>query len=351
MAAKVFISYRRDDSKYQAHRIYDAFERVLGRESVFMDVGSIPPGANFRKILKEWVDQCEILLALIGPGWIDATDPKTGRRRLENPNDFVRIEIAEALARDIPLAPILLDGTPVPDGGRLPDDLKALVDRQAELVEFRTFDADVARLIKKLGLAPASMVRSTTQYTEPSRWAAELHEHRLDRREFWRLLEIAYANWSVKPNSDRSLRDVVRSAQMPSELPLVDNSKFPDWAWTAEERCAGDARYLLQFTSAIYVAAKPPMVVKSQLLGSSGEFDRFDTIRMELAKFWDAWGRQEPLEQVIREQRADTFLKAHASEVKILTFLDIARVRWANSDLPGKSGLFRLGRRNAETGV
>ena len=61
-----------------------------------------------------------MLLALIGPGWIDASDPKTGRRRLENPSDFVRIEIAAALARDIPVVPVLLDGAPMPDATSCP---------------------------------------------------------------------------------------------------------------------------------------------------------------------------------------------------------------------------------------
>jgi hypothetical protein len=73
--------------------IYSAFASQLGRESLFADVDTIPPGANFRKILKEWVDQCDALLALIGPEWIDAKDPATGCKLLENPSDFVRIEI------------------------------------------------------------------------------------------------------------------------------------------------------------------------------------------------------------------------------------------------------------------
>jgi Sulfatase-modifying factor enzyme 1/TIR domain len=156
MAAKVFISYRRNDTKYQARMIHEAFSRVLPREHVFMDVNSIGPGANFRKSLKDWVDSCEVLLALIGPDWANATDPNTGRRRLENPSDLVRIEIGEALARSIPVVPTLIDGTPMADVASLPDDLKELVDRQAEFVEYRTFDADVERLIKKLGLAEAS---------------------------------------------------------------------------------------------------------------------------------------------------------------------------------------------------
>jgi Hsp70 protein/TIR domain len=156
MAAKVFISYRREDSRYQARMIHLAFCKAIPSDHVFMDVDSIPPGANFRKTLKGWVDECEVLLALIGPGWIDARDPKTKGRRLDNRNDFVRIEIGEALARGIPVVPVLLDGTEMPDVGLLPEDLKELVDRQAEFVEFRTFEADVDRLIRKLGLSQAA---------------------------------------------------------------------------------------------------------------------------------------------------------------------------------------------------
>jgi hypothetical protein len=152
MAAKVFISYRRADSRYQARMIHAAFCQAVPRDHVFMDVDSIPLGANFRNTLKEWVDQCEILLALIGPGWTNATDPNTGERRLDDAGDFVRIEISEALARDIPVVPVLLDGTPMPDPNLLPPDLRGLIDRQAEFVEYRTFDVDVARLIRKLGL-------------------------------------------------------------------------------------------------------------------------------------------------------------------------------------------------------
>jgi len=132
MAAKVFISYRRDDSKYQARMIHSAFCKVIPSDHVFMDVDSIPPGANFRKILKDWVDQCEVLLALIGPGWIDVRDPKTNGRRLDNKSDFVRIEIGEALARDIPVVPVLIDGAPMPHVDRLPDDLNSSsVDRRS----------------------------------------------------------------------------------------------------------------------------------------------------------------------------------------------------------------------------
>ena len=70
-------------------------------------------------------------------------------------------------------------------------------------------------------------------------WEEQFHEHRLDRREFNRLLKAAFANWSMKPTGDRSLEDIARGSQIPTDLPLTDNSKFPHWAWAAEERCTG----------------------------------------------------------------------------------------------------------------
>ena len=163
----IFISYRRDDSKYQARMIYQSFARVVSAKDLFMDVDSIPPGADFVKILKDWVDGCDILLALIGPGWINATDPKTGRRRLDNPHDFVRIEIGEALKRDIPVVPVLLDGTNMPAADELPDDLKALRQRNAEFVDYRTFDHDVQRLIAKLVPAATTAKHDDGRHVPP----------------------------------------------------------------------------------------------------------------------------------------------------------------------------------------
>jgi hypothetical protein len=150
MTAKVFISYRRDDTRYQARMIHEAFSKVIPRDHVFMDVSSVPIGREFTPILEEWVDHCDVLLALIGPGWIDARDSKTGQRRLDNPSDLTRTEIREALVRGIPVVPVLIDGTPMPEIQRLPDDLKALVLRQAAFVEYRTFEADVERLINSV---------------------------------------------------------------------------------------------------------------------------------------------------------------------------------------------------------
>jgi formylglycine-generating enzyme required for sulfatase activity len=167
MPSKVFISYRRDDAKWQAREIYRALTAVLPQDHVFMDIDSIPPGADFVQILEGWVEQCDILLALIGKDWIDTLDPKSGKRRLENPQDFVRIEVRKALARGVPVVPVLLDGAAMPDVGRLPNDLKGLVRRNAEFVVHRTVDADVGRLIAKLGLAEGRGKRPKLGYGMP----------------------------------------------------------------------------------------------------------------------------------------------------------------------------------------
>jgi len=111
MAAKVFLCYRRDDSAGYAGRVQDRLEREFGRDLLFMDVDAIPLGVNFSKILREEVAKCGVLLAVIGPKWLDARD-KNGNRRLEDPSDFVRIEIAAALQRDIPVIPTRVRARP-----------------------------------------------------------------------------------------------------------------------------------------------------------------------------------------------------------------------------------------------
>src|SRR5262245_4034564 len=157
-SAKVFISYRREDSKWPARQLYNSFLRHLPHGQVFIDIDSIPPGADFVEILEHQFEEFEIVLALIGPGWIGNADPKTGRRRLDNPKDFVRIEICAALSRGIPVVPVLLDGTPMPEVDQLPEDMRMLTRKQAEIVAYHTFETDVNRLIRRLGLSTAKDV-------------------------------------------------------------------------------------------------------------------------------------------------------------------------------------------------
>jgi hypothetical protein len=148
-AAKVFISYRRQDSAGHAGRVQDRLQREFGPNLVFMDVDAIPLGTNFSKVLHEEVAKCGVLLAVIGPNWPDSRD-EHGNRRLDDPNDFVRIEIAAALQRNIPVIPILLDGATIPKANQLPEDLKELASRNGLEIRHASFHDDMTRLIRGL---------------------------------------------------------------------------------------------------------------------------------------------------------------------------------------------------------
>ncbi len=145
----IFISYRRGDSEGQAGRLYDDLIRQFGAGSVFMDVAAIDPGLDFRKVIDRNVSQCGVLLALIGPTWLEAED-ESGTRRLYNPLDFVRLETAAALKRDIPVVPVLVGKARMPRADELPDDLKELAYRNGVELTHARWDTDVQLLVKAL---------------------------------------------------------------------------------------------------------------------------------------------------------------------------------------------------------
>jgi hypothetical protein len=149
MPSKVFISYRRAESAGHAGRVHDRLASEFGSDLLFMDVDAIPLGVNFVKVLREEVAKCDVLLALIGPNWLNVRDEQ-GNRRLDNPHDFMRIEIATALQRDVPVIPILLDGTRMPEADQLPKDLEELALRNGLDVRHASFHFDMDKLVRGL---------------------------------------------------------------------------------------------------------------------------------------------------------------------------------------------------------
>ncbi len=144
----VFISYRRDDCPGHAGRLYDRLAAQLGRDRVFIDVDSIEPGVDFGDRLAEAVGACGMLIALIGTGWVNATD-RDGRRRLDDPADFVRLEIVSGLARSgLRVIPVRVEGAQMPRAEELPPDLKPLARRNALELSHSRWDYDVSRLIE-----------------------------------------------------------------------------------------------------------------------------------------------------------------------------------------------------------
>jgi hypothetical protein len=149
MNGQMFISYRREESRWSAGRLYDRLTKHFDRKQVFMDIDGIALGDDFVKVIEQRVGECDVLIAVIGTSWLTSTDEQGGRR-LDNPDDFVRMEIATALRRDIRVIPVLVDAALMPRSTDLPDDLKALVRRNGLRVSDTGFDDDCRRLISAI---------------------------------------------------------------------------------------------------------------------------------------------------------------------------------------------------------
>ena len=146
MSGQIFISYRREDSAPWARLAYQSLSQRFPQSRIFMDVDNLPPGIDFVEAIEKSVGACDVQLVVIGKRWLMARDDKR-RRRLDNPEDFVRLEIATALKRGIRVIPVLVDGASMPRAGELPEDLKSLTRRQALAVSHDRFRADAERLV------------------------------------------------------------------------------------------------------------------------------------------------------------------------------------------------------------
>jgi hypothetical protein len=145
---KIFVSYRRDDSGGHAGRLYADLVKHFGAGQIFMDIGTIKAGEDFYEAIDGSVRSCDVLIAIIGKQWLTIRDGD--ERRLNNPNDFVRLEIVEALSRDILVIPALVQGATIPHPKDLPDELESLSHRQRCEISDTRWDYDVKQLIKRL---------------------------------------------------------------------------------------------------------------------------------------------------------------------------------------------------------
>jgi hypothetical protein len=152
----VFISYRRDDAAGYAGRLEEALEKRLGRGSVFRDVLDIAPGADFVEAIRQRLAGAQTVLVLIGPRWAGGDSPSA--RRIDDEQDFVRLEVQEALASGARLIPVLLPGARMPTEAELPQPLRALARRNAMGLGDTHWQADVDRLVASIGPAPPRRV-------------------------------------------------------------------------------------------------------------------------------------------------------------------------------------------------
>jgi hypothetical protein len=146
----IYLSYRRTDSAAYAGRLFDHLSRQFGPGSVFMDIqGGIAPGQDFARAIESALNACDAVLVVIGNSWTSSTG-KDARRRLDDPKDWVRLEVAAALRRNVLVVPILVDAACLPDPASLPEELQPLCGRNAcELSDLR-WSFDVGELVKYL---------------------------------------------------------------------------------------------------------------------------------------------------------------------------------------------------------
>ena len=142
----IFVSYRRQETGPVAGRLYDRLADRFGKSHVFIDVDAIEPGVDFAEEIFRAVAACRVLLAIIGPSWLTAADER-GSRRLEDPQDWVRLEIQAALTRGVRVIPILVEGAVMPAPDDLPDSLAGLARRHALRIRHESFGSDAGRLM------------------------------------------------------------------------------------------------------------------------------------------------------------------------------------------------------------
>ncbi len=143
----IFLSYRREDSSGYAIGLYDRLRKRFPKHPLFMDIDTLEPGLDFREVIEQAVGSCDVLIALIGKNWLVVNDEE-GHRRLDNPNDWVRLEIQTALQRGIRVIPTLVGGAKMPKAEALPGPLANLAGRHALEVSDTRFHTDADRLIR-----------------------------------------------------------------------------------------------------------------------------------------------------------------------------------------------------------
>src|SRR6266699_929602 len=169
----IAISYRREDSTSIAGRLHDRLRAEFGNENVFMDFDSIPYGVDFRDHIAQTLEAAEVLVAVIGPGWLGQHVGES-TRRIDDPSDFVRLEIAGALQRGIPVIPVLVDDTPMPKPDMLPPDMQTFAFRNALVLDTGIdFHHHADRLVAGIRqLLERVVPKPTTTPEEPNRTEA-----------------------------------------------------------------------------------------------------------------------------------------------------------------------------------
>jgi hypothetical protein len=168
----IFINYRREDSEGVTGRLYDTLRSHFSQKKLYMDIENIEPGMDFVEAIENALAQCDVLLVVIGKQWVNIRDD-AGRRRLDNLNDYVRLEIEIALKQNMRIIPVLVEGATMPNAQEIPDELANLTRRNAVEITSTRWNYDTERLMKTLGKVVKPMIHLRSKPLTVSREGAQ----------------------------------------------------------------------------------------------------------------------------------------------------------------------------------
>ncbi|MHC4560060.1 MAG: 4Fe-4S binding protein [Planctomycetota bacterium] len=217
--ARIFISYRRDDSSGYAGRLYDRLAEMFGRQEMFMDVDDIQPGLDFVEVIREAVWSCDVFIVLIGKRWRP--------QRLRDPKDPVRIEIMTAFEKGIHVIPVLIDGAKMPPGEALPQPLEKLSRLNALGLVHARFDATYEKLLRTLQTVLAKPYAMSQPKSEEEEYVS------LDKRTYARKKKKRARSEGAVVDEEKCTGCEVCVAECPSEAITMVGDK----AYVDEEEC------------------------------------------------------------------------------------------------------------------
>lgn len=225
---RIFVNYRRDDDPGFTQALFQRLEQAFSIDQLFMDVeGHIKAGDDFVHVLRDQISRCDILLVVIGPRWLTSRD-RSGALRLENPNDFVRMEIAWALQLNTHLIPVLVGGAEMPRPDQLPEAIKSLSYRHALRLTIERFKVDTDGLITKLQAALAQIRTARRLQKEiETTFSAVLRRDHAEQRRF--LPSSSGFNDPPAIRDCSSIEHLVHSDLLVAVSIIIENDA-PDWS-------------------------------------------------------------------------------------------------------------------------
>ena len=287
-SSRIFISYRREDSSGHVLALLPALRQHFGADRIFKDTDNIPPGADFVKFIRRELETCSVMLAIIGREWLTIQDPRLKRSRLQNPDDFLRVEVSTALKNEhTRVIPVLVERSSMPAAEDLPPDLTELAYRNAVELSDGRWESDVRRLIEAIeranaAAAPAAPVDAPPARPElvdlQKRRAREIAAQVTAAREAFAAGDLEGALWACE-------RALLLDPQQPEAMEILDRArKAADeqkiTAWLNEARQllregdTGGASDLIDQALAMDNASEAALTLRKEMLALRRERER-----------------------------------------------------------------------------